>query len=397
MNNGRYARILFARAFVVTLFASFAPSLVAQNPPAARALGAIKSIAANSLVLASDTGAEVLVNLHPAARILRIAPGEKDLKNADPVSFADLQQGDRILVRGSSGDAGKTIFAASVIVMKQADIARKRAREREEWQKHGIGGLVKTVDPAAATIEITTNASSPANVLLIRIAPKTILRRYAPDSVKFDDARPAPLDQIRSGDQLRARGSRGAGGAELSADEIVSGSFRNVAGTVVSANSASGILTVRDLTAREEIAVHITPQTQMRKLPLPLAQRIAFRLRGEAPPQGTPPNAAPAAPAASGANPARGANGDTRAPGAGDFQQLISRLPAASLSDLQKGDAVMIVATQPGRDGRLNAITLLGGVEPILQASPKGAQDMILSPWSLGGGGAEAGAGVESP
>src|SRR5262249_33695412 len=72
--------------------------------------------------------------------------------------------------------------------------------------------------------------------------------------------------------------------------------------------------------------------------------------------------------------------------GGGDFQQMLARLPAATLADLQKGDAIMVVATQGAKNASPVVITLLAGVEPILRASPKAGQDMILSPWSLGGG-----------
>jgi len=65
---------------------------------------------------------------------------------------------------------------------------------------------------------------------------------------------------------------------------------------------------------------------------------------------------------------------------------MIARMPAATLSDLQKGDAVMVVATQNTGKDSVTVITLLDGVDSILRASPKGGQDMILSPWSLGGG-----------
>ena len=59
-------------------------------------------------------------------------------------------------------------------------------------------------------------------------------------------------------------------------------------------------------------------------------------------------------------------------------------MPAATLSDFQKGDAVMIVATEGGPNGAPSVITLLGGVEPILEASPNSSASSILSPWSLG-------------
>ena len=75
--------------------------------------------------------------------------------------------------------------------------------------------------------------------------------------------------------------------------------------------------------------------------------------------------------------------------GGGDMQQMLSRLPISPLSDLQKGDVVMIVATSGLGDGQATVITRLGGVEPILQASTRGQAESILSPWSLsqGGGG----------
>lgn len=62
--------------------------------------------------------------------------------------------------------------------------------------------------------------------------------------------------------------------------------------------------------------------------------------------------------------------------------QMLSRLPPATLANLQKGEAVMIVSTEGAVSGEVTAITLLGGVEPILEA-PSGAQTMTLSPWSL--------------
>ena len=76
--------------------------------------------------------------------------------------------------------------------------------------------------------------------------------------------------------------------------------------------------------------------------------------------------------------------------GAMDLQQMISRMPASTIADLQKGDAVMLVGTEANGNA-VTAITLLAGVEPILQSSPNGGVS-ILSPWSLSGApGGEAG------
>ena len=61
---------------------------------------------------------------------------------------------------------------------------------------------------------------------------------------------------------------------------------------------------------------------------------------------------------------------------------MLGMLPAVTLAQLQKGEAVMIVSTQ-GTAAGVTAITLLSGVEPILTAAPNG---MVMTPWNLGGG-----------
>ena len=87
-----------------------------------------------------------------------------------------------------------------------------------------------------------------------------------------------------------------------------------------------------------------------------------------------------------GASPAsQGREGYRRAGGSPDFQQMLSRMPSVAISDLQKGDAVMVVATEGSAASAPTAITLISGVEPILTAAPSGAAAAtILSPWNLG-------------
>src|SRR4029077_13763158 len=126
-------------------------------------------------------------------------------------------------------------------------IADKQAHEREEWQKRGLGGLVSSVDAATGTITVSLPAAGEKKTVAVRLSKDTILRRYAADSVKFDDAKPAPVDQIKPGDQLRARGSRSSDRTEFTADEIVSGTFRNTAGTISALDASAGTITVQDL------------------------------------------------------------------------------------------------------------------------------------------------------
>jgi uncharacterized protein DUF5666 len=360
---------------------------------AARPVGTIKSISGNNIVLTTDAGGEVTVVLQEAAKLVRVEPGQKDLKEAVPIPLQELLAGDRILVRGQLAEDGKTVLATGVIAMKKASIAEKRTHEREEWQRQGLSGLVSSVDAAANSIVITQQAMGEKKTVTVHLSKDTILRRYAPDSIKFDDAKSSTLDQIKAGDQLRARGMRSGDGRELTAVEIVCGTFRNIAGTISSIDASASSITVQDLATRKAVTVHITADSQVRKLPLQMAQGIAARLKkaasdsqapgsaggGNGAPQGSPPAGARAGGAgASGpGGPGRGASGG------GDFQQAINRMPAATLAELQKGDAVMILATEGGPNGMPSVITLLGGVEPILQASPNSNASTILSPWSL--------------
>jgi len=376
-----------------------APAASAQaGGGVARQSGTVKAISGNTITLAPDSGPEFSIVVQDSAKLLRVAPGQKDLKDAKVIQLSEIQPGDRILVRGTAGALANSIAASSVIVMAQSDIAARQARDREEWQRHGIGGLVTAVDSSNGSISVTTAAIADKKSVTVRVTADTTLRRYAPDSIKFDDAKPAPIAAVQPGDQLRARGTRSEDGSEIKADEIVSGTFQNIAGTVISADTATGLLTLQDLATKKPVTLKITAESQLRKLPAPIAQRIAARLKGGSPDAaasdgsaasnpsgGAPPNDGQrgrSGGAGPGAGP--GAGGGTGRAGGADFQQIISRMPAATLGDLQKGDAVMLVATEGSATSPSTVITLLGGVEPILQASPNSAASTILSPWSLG-------------
>jgi hypothetical protein len=374
------------------LLAQGAPQSSPANP-AVRQVGTIKTINGNTLVLTTDAGAEVTVLVQAAARLVSVAPGQKDLQGAAAMRLQDLRPGDRILVRGTAGTDGKSVLASSIVAMKQADIADKRTQDREDWLKNGIGGLVRAVDPASGTLTLGTMSPAGASEITIQATKATIVRRYAPDSVQFDKATLSSLDQIKPGDQLRARGSRAAGGNDFSAIEIVSGSFRNIAAMVSSVDPATSSLTVEDLATKKSILIRVTPESQVRKLPPPMAQRIALRLKGTAPdaaPAGAPPANPPRESVPAG-NATRGRGESGRNGGTPDLQQMILRMPPSTLADFQKGDAVMVVATQGSGDAQVTAITLLSGVEPILAATPKGEAGSLLSPWNLssGGGGGE--------
>jgi hypothetical protein len=390
----RHAAILKC-VLLLTLCAAFAQTAFAK------AVGTVKSISGNSIVLTTD-GGEVTISLADSTRILRASPGQTDLKTATPIQASDIHVGDRMLAIGPSGE-GNSVAASTVIVMTQSDIAERQEQEREEWRK-GVGGIVKEVNTGAGTIAIANALVSSGKPIVIHVSPTATIRRYSPDSVNFDQAKPGTLDQIKPGDQLRARGTKNEDGSEFTAQAIVSGTFRNIAGTVISTDAVNNSVTVMDLVTKHPVTLKISADSQMHKLPPVAAQRLAARLKGGAAaangtPQGVPGSGAGTGNGqgrdqgnwrgqnGSGASPdaSQGGEGYRRGGGPPDFQQMLSRMPSVAISDLQKGDAVMLVATEGSATSAPTAITLIAGVEPILAAAPSGAAAAtILSPWNLG-------------
>ncbi len=364
--------------------------LYAQAPAAPAATsqrGTVKSVSGTSLTISTDAGQTSTITVAPAARIVQVAPGSTDLKAAQAITLTDISAGDKVLVTGRAGEAADQFTASRVILMKSGDIAQKRTADQSDWQKRGMGGIVSSLDGATLTL------SAGAKKVQVQTGPQTIFRRYAGDSIKFEDAKPGTLAQIQAGDQLEVRGAKSEDGSTIQAEEIVSGSFKNLSGTLATINPTAGTITLKDLTTKKMVTVTITANSDLRKLPPEVAARFAARQKGttDTAPPATARPAAASADAAGGRRPGMGAGGGGRSAGM-DLSKLLARLPSVTLADLHTGDAVMIVASQGtvGAD-QVTAVTLLSGVEPILAATPTGSQAMTLSPWQVGGGAPEGG------
>jgi hypothetical protein len=370
----------------------FAVAVSAQTPASSRVIGTVASVTGNSVSVKTDAGSTVSVAVPDTARVLQVPPGQKTLTGATKIAVSDIVTGDRVLMVVAGDPPAATI----VVVNKQSDIAAKQQQEQADWAKRGVGGLVKAVDASAGTVTIVATNRT----ITIHTTPTTIVRRYAPDSVKFSEAQTSTLAAIQPGDQITARGDRS--GDDVTADEIVSGAFRNIAGTVVSIDGDS--FTVKDLVTKKTVTIKTTPDSDLRKLDPQMAQAIATRLKAAGSAQQGAPNGG-AAPAAGGGQyrqagaapggPGQAGPGGAQA-GAAGFARVLQRSPAIHVADLHKGDAVMIVATAGSPDSA-TAIRLLAGVEPMLQASASGSQSMFSSSWSLGGGAGGDQGGGEAP
>jgi hypothetical protein len=359
----------------------------------AKSIGTIKVINGSALTLAPESGSEIAVTVAPNAKIARVNPGSKDLA---PIQLSDLQVGDTVRVRGHASADGKSIHGLEVIVITRSAVAAVSDQIRQDWQKRGLGGIVDSLDASTGTVNISVPGLSAKKTIVVHTSASTIMHRYAPDSAKPEDAKRIELQGIKVGDQLRARGNRNADGTEITAEEIYTGVFPKFVGTIKSIDTSAGTLSVLDLATKKTVQLKVTADSQLHKIPAEMAQRFAARLKGSMP-AGTPGSGGAASPSPSGAGAGSGGTGagsGVASGGAGgmhggaqDFQSIVSRLPSSKLADLnlQKGDAVVVLTTEGTASSDPTTITLLSGVEPILQAAPNASQAMMLTPWSLGG------------
>ena len=333
---------------------------------ATRFLGTISSISGDTLTVKPTQGDPRQVEVPSSAQLERIEPGQTNLSAAVAMQFSELAVGDRVLVNIDPNFTGATPQALRVVAIKAEDVAKRQQEETQAWQR-GAGGLVKSIDASSGAIVISSGAGPATRTVTVHVTASTILKRYAPGSVNFAEAQTAPISAIQPGDQLRARGQKNADGSEITADEVVSGSFRNISGTILSIDAASSTIVLKDLATKKPVTVHLGAEVQMRKLSDRMAQFLAARLNGQA-------NGGRGS-QQGGAEAGNGAGGQH---GGGDPQQMLNRADVIHLSDLQKGEAVMVVSTQGASD--VTAVTLLAGVEPLLEAP---ASQDLLANWSM--------------
>ena len=172
----------------------------AAAPTAARqVVGAIKAIRGNTITVAPDNGAEAVSRCGQTSEFCASLSGETNLANAAPIQFSDLQTGDRVLVQATPGSDAQSLVALRVIAMKKNDVDAKQEQDKLDWQKRGIAGLVSAVDPATGVLTVSVNGAGGNRSIAVHAAPNTAVRRYSPDSVRFDDAVPSAVAQIKTG------------------------------------------------------------------------------------------------------------------------------------------------------------------------------------------------------
>jgi hypothetical protein len=349
----------------------FSAAGLAQTP-ASRAIGSVTAVdaAAKQITLKTDTGENVAVALQDRTTYYRVGL-DLDMKKAVKIGVGDVSVGDRVAARGAMSDDKKTLTATSVVVMSQADVARKHEAEEADWKARGVSGTVTAINADSKEFTLSIRTREGPKPMIVGSSGAVDMRRYAPDSIRFSDAKPSTFADLKVGDQARVLGNKNDDGTRITPEYVVSGTFRNVAAQVISVDAAAKTIRITDLDTKKPATVKIEADSKLHRLPPSLANMLATRLKGGAGPGGGGPRPEGA-----------GAGG----PGH-DIDQMLEHIPTVGLADLKPGDALIIASTVGAEADKITAITLLAGVEPILTSAPKGRQSMVLGNWNLGGGG----------
>ena len=313
-------------------------------------LGTLTEFRTNSLefVLKPDSGGVLSFKVSPDTQVVRIPPGEQDLAKATPVSVTDLAIGDRLLVTFVAGMAEPR----RIVRISPVDIERRNQAERLDWQQRGISGIVTGMTGDEITLELRSMQG--AKTIRIAATSKTVVRRYAPDSVKFTDARLSTLAEISPGDQLRARGNKSEDGSRLTADDIVFGTFLTILGPITAVNRESGEVHIRDLTANAPVTVRLTADSRVKTMP-DMREMFAHMVGSQ------PKDAAPAPPQ-------------------GSIAQMLDALPPCTIDDLKTGSTVVVTATRGERSDAVTAIMLVANIDAMIQMAQSQPGGKSLSP-----------------
>ena len=369
MRNRLTIIALAASAFVITGVAITAaqaqqadvtkPSKPVENPAARnRVLGEVTTIDApqKQLSLKTADGKQTTVTVNDKTVYRRVPPGEINLEKAASISLEAIAVGDRVLVQGKLDES---FVARAVIVMSKSEVAEKHARDREAWLKRGVSGVITALNPEKKDITLrTSSGASPNNTITAVAAEGGTFRRYS-GSVKFKDARMSSFAELKVGDQLRALGEKNADGTRYVAQEIVSGTFRTIAGKIVSVDPATREVKINDAQTQKPLSVVVIDDSMLRRLSPDLV-KLLIQVSSKSP-------------SSSGSESSTGNQSD--------LQDRVEKSSVITLADLKPGDAILVSSITDADPSRITAVVLAAGVEELVKRQ---TQQPSRAPLNLG-------------
>ncbi|HEX5081470.1 MAG TPA: hypothetical protein VFY40_05460 [Blastocatellia bacterium] len=296
------------------------------------------------ITMKTTKGETLTVQVAETTTYGRVPPGATSMSQAVPTSFEEIGAGDRMLVIGAISEDRKSIIARQALIISRAELAKKFESDRVQWRQRGVSGSILSVDADGKSLKAQVRAPEGLRTLRLLFKQDARFRRYATDSVAYNDAAPSSLDQIKAGDLFRALGDRSADGAEYSVEEILFGTFRAIPATVVAVDAGAGEVKFNELANQQTVTALTGKDTYTRRLSNELATALAMSVKKEA-----------------------GRNQDDANQANLNFQRQIDEAPPANLSELKAGDMVLVISPASENQQRILAIAIIAGVEPVLK------------------------------
>lgn len=337
--------------------------------------GEVTAVESGKIVLQTKDGAiDVVISDKTAFK--KVSPENPKISTAVEAAFSEIGIGDKLLVTGEVAADKKSVPAKNIYLMSKSAIAEKQAKESEQWKTRGISGRVMNLNFEKNEITIAARSMTGESNVVITPKENSTIKRYAPNSIKYSEARPSNIKEIFIGDVVRALGDKSADGATFQAEELLSGAFQTVGGKVKSIDAAKNEIVIEDIKTKKDVTVAVGTNSALKKFPVEMAQRMAqfqaMRATGGAgggfkPLQGNQQNNQANPPSGNGQNqPGAGNGGGGRGMRGGDINEMFDRLPVITVADLKVGDLIAVSSTKTDNPAKITAIRLLAGVEPFL-------------------------------
>lgn len=382
----------------LSLISSLFSIVSAQTPDNAMRptvlVGDVTSLTESKIVLQTKDGA-VEVALSGKTEYKRVSPEKPSLATAVASNFSDIAIGDKVIVTGILATDKKSIPAKSVYLMTKSDIAQKHNKDQERWKTRGISGQVTAINPQTKEITVASRGMMGETKTLLTTKENAVFRRYAQDSISYNEAKTSSLDEVKVGDSIRALGDKSADGASFKAEEIISGSFQTIGGTITAIDPVKNEITIENIQTKKAVTVMVGQNSVLKQFPAEMAQRFAAFQNGGGgmqPPSGVRPPNQPANQTGGQTAPNEmRPGGGMRGGGGGGIDEMLERFPTITLANLKVGSMIAFSSSKGTNQQRVTAIKLLSGVEPFLKmaegnnAGRRGGQTGASSGFSIPG------------
>jgi len=360
------------------------PTLESKST-ADRVVGEITAIDASTkqLTLKTTAGRVISLKTDEKTQYRRVPPGETTLEKGAVIAFADVVVGDKTIAKGKLVD--DNLVAQALIVVSGQELKQKQAHDRAEWKKRGIQGTIVGMNPGTKALMVRVmTPNGPAPLHITTEGRKVRYLRFGPDAVKLSDAKPSSYEDIAFGDQIRALGDRSADGMNFLPEEIISGSFQMVGGTITDVNVATGEIKITNVKTKQPFTIIVSKDSKLRRIPADLLNRMEQTMAATPAPAtggmriirpGETPPAGGQTPGPRVMMPGQGPGGAAAPAPAVDYGDAIENLPAITIGDLKPGDGIIVSSTKGTDAARGTAVLLAAGLESFIkrqEANPKG-------------------------